>query len=388
MHSDRFQFAAIAAAIVVPAFADSSSLVPQPFVGVQRTAPLAVSLAFNTPNGPRPGGAIVPYFGGPAVRTNVVAAYDLFEGYLDTNGDGILDTLGPNGAPWDNLPGCTALIAPGFRWFGGPAYINAFASNDVHVAASRVGCCADIIDYSWFWNGDGLGGAANCAVIVFTSENWADCNAVVPDNGLGSLYPGVAYQFGMLPVGGWFANNNLAGTGLCHQMPTLDQDGGVQIFIVTYVDLNGDGLADDIDGDGIPDFLIPLPPGGGQPFLWGAGVDEVPPDGRCGDQADFQFNDDVLVDGIHTLPGECVSLAGGTCPNPLGAAIGFWCKVQCPCPGDINGDGIISLVDLTIFLGSFGGPPLSPCADINGDGIVDLLDLTLFLAVFGSPCTC
>ncbi len=388
MFANHLAITAVAVGIVCPASGDSTAFVPQPFVGAQRATPLAVSEALQGSGAPRPQGPVVPYFGGPATRTNSVAAYDLFEGYLDTNGDGILDTLGPNGTPWDNVPGCSALIAPGFRWFGGPAYINAFASNDVRVDASRVGCCADIVDYSWFWNGDGLGGPANCAVVVFTSENWADCNAAVPDDGLTSLYPGVAYQFGLLPAGGWFANVNLAAVGLCHQMPSLDQDGGVQVFIVTYVDLNGDGLADDVDGDGIADFFIPVPPAGGQPFLWGAGPDEVPADGRCGNQAEFQFNDDVVVDGVHTLPGECVSLAVGLCPDPLGVAIGFWCKVQCPCPGDVNGDGVIDLADLTIFLASFGGPPVFPCADINGDGIVDLLDLTLLLAVFGSPCTC
>lgn len=62
---------------------------------------------------------------------------------------------------------------------------------------------------------------------------------------------------------------------------------------------------------------------------------------------------------------------------------------ECGCTGDMNGDGIVDLTDLTLFLSSFGtiapGIPI-PCADIDGDGDVDIVDLALFLAAFGQAC--
>lgn len=59
-----------------------------------------------------------------------------------------------------------------------------------------------------------------------------------------------------------------------------------------------------------------------------------------------------------------------------------------PCPGDLNGDHVIDLGDLTIFLANFGmqsgaGPE---DGDMDGDGDIDLSDLTDFLSLFGSSC--
>lgn len=57
----------------------------------------------------------------------------------------------------------------------------------------------------------------------------------------------------------------------------------------------------------------------------------------------------------------------------------------CPCPGDVNNDGLRDINDLTLFLSAFGLPATN-CADVNGDGVVDINDLTLFLSGFGVPC--
>lgn len=57
----------------------------------------------------------------------------------------------------------------------------------------------------------------------------------------------------------------------------------------------------------------------------------------------------------------------------------------CPCPGDVNNDGIRDINDLGLFLAAFGLPATN-CADIDGNGIVDISDLSLFLAGFGVPC--
>ena len=57
----------------------------------------------------------------------------------------------------------------------------------------------------------------------------------------------------------------------------------------------------------------------------------------------------------------------------------------CGCDGDLNGDGMVSGVDLGSFF-SFWGPCVTPCpADQNNDGVVDGIDLGFFFALWG-PC--
>ncbi len=53
-----------------------------------------------------------------------------------------------------------------------------------------------------------------------------------------------------------------------------------------------------------------------------------------------------------------------------------------PCPGDLDGDGVVGAGDLAIVLGSWGGP--NPAADLNGDGIVNAGDLALVLGAWGA----
>jgi len=58
----------------------------------------------------------------------------------------------------------------------------------------------------------------------------------------------------------------------------------------------------------------------------------------------------------------------------------------CPCPGDFDGDQVVSLVDLALLLSSFGGAPSSPCMDTDLSGLVELQDLASFLPLFGTTC--
>jgi hypothetical protein len=57
-----------------------------------------------------------------------------------------------------------------------------------------------------------------------------------------------------------------------------------------------------------------------------------------------------------------------------------------PCPGDVNGSGVVDLSDLATLLAHFGGPGGAADGDIDGNGIVDLSDLALLLANFGVTC--
>ncbi len=59
-----------------------------------------------------------------------------------------------------------------------------------------------------------------------------------------------------------------------------------------------------------------------------------------------------------------------------------------PCQGDLNGDGLRNVADLTTFLGNFGQtvPPGLPAADFNNDNLINTADLVTFLGNFGVPC--
>jgi hypothetical protein len=57
-----------------------------------------------------------------------------------------------------------------------------------------------------------------------------------------------------------------------------------------------------------------------------------------------------------------------------------------PCPEDVNGDGVVDVLDLLDLLTAWGPCPPGPCpADVNGDGVVDVLDLLDLLTAWG-PC--
>jgi hypothetical protein len=49
--------------------------------------------------------------------------------------------------------------------------------------------------------------------------------------------------------------------------------------------------------------------------------------------------------------------------------------------GDVNGDNLIDIRDLSYVAYHLGGPDAQ--ADINGDGKVDILDLTMIAGNFG-----
>ena len=65
----------------------------------------------------------------------------------------------------------------------------------------------------------------------------------------------------------------------------------------------------------------------------------------------------------------------------IGVPVGF---LTPPCPGDINGDGVIDTADLGLLIGGFGTGDVA--ADINSDGIVDTADLGILIGAFGSVC--
>lgn len=59
---------------------------------------------------------------------------------------------------------------------------------------------------------------------------------------------------------------------------------------------------------------------------------------------------------------------------------------QFPCWGDLNGDRVVSLADLTIMLGNYGLAVPQSGGDLNSNGVVDLSDLSTELALYGTVC--
>lgn len=60
-----------------------------------------------------------------------------------------------------------------------------------------------------------------------------------------------------------------------------------------------------------------------------------------------------------------------------------------PCPGDVNGDGTVNILDKVLVRNNFGNvcDPISPCpGDATGDGAVNILDLVAVRDAFGMTC--
>jgi hypothetical protein len=145
------------------------------------------------------------------------------------------------------------------------------------------------------------------------------------------------------------------------------------------------------------------------------------PDGSCLDamtpeDCDAQngvFQGDGTTCGAETCPepegaccfntGFCLPLTEADCAQAGAEWMGFAtdctdadengtaddCE-QPPCPGDLDGDQDVDLIDLALELGAFGAcvgePEYLPAADTDGNGCVDLPDLSALIGAFGAPC--
>lgn len=57
------------------------------------------------------------------------------------------------------------------------------------------------------------------------------------------------------------------------------------------------------------------------------------------------------------------------------------------CPGDANGDGIVSILDLSLTASNYGkGTAPFAYGDVDGDQIVTWADLNLEAAYYGTVC--
>lgn len=69
------------------------------------------------------------------------------------------------------------------------------------------------------------------------------------------------------------------------------------------------------------------------------------------------------------------------------ALLAVTCARGGDCPGDLDGDGLVTSTDLNLILASFGCTGSVGCSgDADGDGDVDTADLNFLLATFGDDC--
>ncbi|MFN0137143.1 MAG: right-handed parallel beta-helix repeat-containing protein [Phycisphaerae bacterium] len=180
------------------------------------------------------------------------------------------------------------------------------------------------------------------------------------------------------------------------------------------IDLSGDGVTpNDVgDGDGGGNMQQNFPV-----LVAGPGVINGTLNAAPGTDYAIEFFSNVACDGsgfgegaafigeiaVTTLPTGNVAFAfpvalpagtvvTATATDPLFNTSEFSMCVVIPappaCPGDVNGDGVVNLTDLSILLAHFGvmsGATLAD-GDLNGDGDVDLSDLSDLLANFGESC--
>lgn len=184
----------------------------------------------------------------------------------------------------------------------------------------------------------------------------------------------------------WFQIADGAGSNVCGSCPTAasctDYDSGVFV---------ADGAWRHIA------VTVDRPPGIGTFYVDGAAVGTF--DASC--HAGSISNSSPLRIGASTLavtdvfdgcideveifrtPPTAVNIAAIYAAGSAGK-----CRPACGCPGDVNGDCMINLADLSIILANFGTGSGATFADgdMDGDGDVDLADLGIMLAVFGTSC--
>ena len=62
------------------------------------------------------------------------------------------------------------------------------------------------------------------------------------------------------------------------------------------------------------------------------------------------------------------------------------CLEECPCPGDLDGDGIIAVTDILLFLSDYGCVTPPCIGDVDGDNLSTVSDLLMLLSTFSESC--
>lgn len=100
----------------------------------------------------------------------------------------------------------------------------------------------------------------------------------------------------------------------------------------------------------------------------------------------------VLAPGAYTIEAGSVADGEGEIPPHIGGYAAWSLALRItpatpPCPGDADGDSVVTFSDVTTVLARFGSAgAISAPGDADGNGIVEFADITAALAHFGAGC--
>jgi Bacterial Ig-like domain (group 3)/Dockerin type I domain/Bacterial Ig-like domain (group 2) len=106
-----------------------------------------------------------------------------------------------------------------------------------------------------------------------------------------------------------------------------------------------------------------------------------------GTTGEASFVSDSLSVGGHTI----TALYDGDTGHGPSASLPVSVTIT-PVPGDVNGDGVVDCLDLSLVKAAFGTksgqPAFNPAADVNHDGVVNVLDLSYVARMVPAGTTC
>ena len=92
--------------------------------------------------------------------------------------------------------------------------------------------------------------------------------------------------------------------------------------------------------------------------------------------------------GIYSLTAN-VTTTGESAPNFVDN-MGVPHSIRIRPAGDVNGDCIVNIIDVTLvtvaFGRSIGSPGYNPKSDLNNDGTINIIDVTIVTTTFGKTC--
>jgi FG-GAP-like repeat len=164
------------------------------------------------------------------------------------------------------------------------------------------------------------------------------------------------------------------GNGTFQPRVSISTGAGSLPIAVAFADVNADGFDDILAGLFLPSTVAVHLSNGDGTFQTAAAF-PVGPRPRRFTIADFDGDGALDLAAANGAADGAVTVLLNQCEPP-------------PCPGDVDGDGSVTLSDLSVLLANFGLSSGATRADgdLDGDEDVDLSDLATLLANFGTTC--